>query len=291
MQAARKHTAVAVVSVLLVAALTLAGTAGGLELPRMSDRRGPSAPSQVRVEAATPTTVSLAWKHASDAFGIAFYDVYVDSRRAARVAGTTYTASDLACGQSIGVRVVAFDPSLNRSSAATATVSTAACADMRAPTPPSGFRQAAATEDSVILDWNASSDDVGVVSYRIYRNQLLAHSSAEPTATLTGLSCGSTLEFQVDAVDAAGNRSPQRSAWVQAAPCAPSAVQARAAQQSPTAAPLAEPTGLSVGDVTGESLLLTWSPSAGAVAYDVFKNGAKVATVSSTSLTPGQPSL
>ena len=360
MQAAKKHTAVAVVSLALLAALALVGSAGGV-LPVKRDREAPTAPTNVRVTSATPTTISLAWDASTDNVGVAFYYVYVDAVRA-RVSGTTYTATGLQCGQSVGVWIVAYDGALNKSPSAAATVSTAACEDMQAPTPPSGFRQAATSENAVVLAWDDSTDDVGVVGYGVYRNQLLLQSTPAPTADLTGLVCGSTYEYQVDAVDAAGNRSALRSAWVETAEC-------RAAPPPPPGAwifcsdeweqcvftgtkevryganatftaprvisngvsctnsvfgdplpgvtkrceyralggtppppdeppadppadqtPPAEPSGLAANSSNATSVSLRWNSSTdnvGVVSYDVFKNGAKMASVTSTSSIQG----
>ncbi|MBA2370750.1 MAG: fibronectin type III domain-containing protein, partial [Chloroflexi bacterium] len=232
---------------------------------------------------ATPTTVSLAWDPSTDNVGVAFYYMYLDARRT-RVEGTTYTASNLECGQSLGVSVVAYDFARNRSLSATATVSTAACVDTQPPLPPVGFRQAATTETAVVLEWDESLDDVGVVEYGVYRNQLPVQSPSQPTATLTGLYCGSTFEYQVDAADAAGNRSQRRSAWVQTARCSdlpPPVVDSR---------PPSQPANLAISSVTVSSVSLTWSPSTdnvGVAGYDVYKNGTKMASVSSTSSTQG----
>ena len=43
-----------------------------------------------------------------------------------------------------------------------------ACPDATAPSAPSGMRQVAATENSVMLAWSPSSDNVGVVEYGLY---------------------------------------------------------------------------------------------------------------------------
>ena len=55
---------------------------------------------------------------ATDNVAVDGYYVRVDSLRA-RVSGTEYTATELACGDSIEVSVVAFDRSLNHSRPAT----------------------------------------------------------------------------------------------------------------------------------------------------------------------------
>ena len=287
--AARKHATLAVASVALLAAFALAGSAGSVQLPGKKDRKAPTAPANVRVTSATPTTVSLAWEPAADNVAVDGYSVHVDSLHF-RVSGTEYTATELECGDSIKVSVVAFDRALNHSRPAPATVSTAACQDMRAPTPPSGFRQAATSEDSVILEWNDSSDDTGVVSYGVYQDQLPLESSAQPTTTLSGLACGETIQVQADALDAQGNRSQRRSAWVQTAPCQAPEASASSTQATPDAIAPSQPTNLSFGSVAESELTLSWSPASdnvGVAAYDVYMNGTKVASVTSTSFTQG----
>jgi alpha-tubulin suppressor-like RCC1 family protein len=62
-------------------------------------------------------------------------------------------------------------------------------------------------ESMASLSWTAASDDVGVASYRIYKNGILAASVAGnvTTYTVTGLQGNTAYQFQVEAGDAAGN--------------------------------------------------------------------------------------
>ena len=278
--AASKHTAVAFLSSALVAALALAGSTGAVRPADQKDREAPSAPTNIRASSATPSSVSFAWDRSTDNVGVAGYYVYVDGSRDSRILSSTqYTATGLGCGESVGVQIVALDYKRNRSPAATATLSTAACLDVQAPTPPSGFRQAATTQEAVVLVWDPSVDDVGVVAYGVYRNNLPVHSASEPSVTLTGLVCGVAVEYDVDAVDAAGNRSERRSAWVQTLPC--SAPPPPATDTTPPS----DPANLAVAGSTSTSVALTWSPSSddvGVSGYRVYVNGATV-------LDPEQP--
>ena len=98
MPAARKHTLVAFVTVALLAALAVSGSAASVLNPK-KDREDPSVPANVRVTAATQTSVSLAWEPSTDNVGVAFYYVYFDAVRA-QVSETTYTAANLSCGRS-----------------------------------------------------------------------------------------------------------------------------------------------------------------------------------------------
>ncbi len=80
-------------------------------------------------------------------------------------------------------------------------------ADTQAPTVPSGLAASGTTQTGFTLNWAASTDNVGVTGYEVYRNGTLAASPTTNTTTLTGLSAGTTYAMTVKARDAAGNLS------------------------------------------------------------------------------------
>src|SRR5438105_31076 len=90
--------------------------------------------------------------------------------------------------------------------------------------PPPASTRHSPPPSAVVLAWDPSTDNVGVVGYGVYRSGglLSVVNTSTPTVTLNGLSCGSTYQYAVDAVDAAGNRSARASAWVQTAGCSDS---------------------------------------------------------------------
>ncbi|MDT9686682.1 cellulase family glycosylhydrolase [Streptomyces sp. TRM76323] len=89
--------------------------------------------------------------------------------------------------------------------------------DTQAPTAPGTPAASAVTATSATLTWAAATDNVGVTGYDVVRvtggTETVLAASTTPTATLTGLTAGTTYTFAVYARDAAGNRSP-RSATV-----------------------------------------------------------------------------
>jgi chitodextrinase len=91
--------------------------------------------------------------------------------------------------------------------------------DSSPPTNPAGLAQMGATENSVSVVWNPSSDDTGVAGYGLYRNGASAGSSSVASATLSGLVCGTTYTIGVDAFDGAGNRSGITTTSAQTSPC------------------------------------------------------------------------
>lgn len=79
--------------------------------------------------------------------------------------------------------------------------------DTTAPTAPTNLTASGTTQTSTNLSWTASSDNVGVTSYDIYRGTTLIGSSANTTYNVSGLTAATTYSFSVRAKDAAGNTS------------------------------------------------------------------------------------
>ncbi len=82
--------------------------------------------------------------------------------------------------------------------------------DTQAPTAPTGLTVGTTTSSTVPLSWTASTDNVGVTGYEIFRDGATVATGTSATVgfTDTGLSSGTTYTYTVKAVDAAGNRSP-----------------------------------------------------------------------------------
>jgi chitinase len=84
--------------------------------------------------------------------------------------------------------------------------------DTTAPSVPGGLRSTGTTSASVSLAWTASTDNVGVTGYDVYRNGTLAASVTGPAATVSGLAAATAYSFTVAAKDAAGNVSARSAA-------------------------------------------------------------------------------
>lgn len=79
--------------------------------------------------------------------------------------------------------------------------------DTEAPSKPLNVVATNVTDTTIDLSWDASTDNVGVVSYDIYEDGPFRESTATNSASLTGLSPSTTYKYRVRAVDAAGNTS------------------------------------------------------------------------------------
>lgn len=181
-----------------------------------ADTAPPSVPGNPRVSNLTCNTVTFAWNAATDNVGVAFYDVYHDGQLMKSVSGTTLsTGLTVVPGATWGLYVNARDAAGNVSQAsATVTITPPQCqVDTQPPTVPSGLT-ASASGTTVTLRWTASTDNVGVRAYDIYRGgtvvgTVTGSGSTAPATTFvdSGLAANTTYAYSVVARDAQGNAS------------------------------------------------------------------------------------
>lgn len=81
--------------------------------------------------------------------------------------------------------------------------------DIFAPSVPTGLGATAASATQVNLSWTASTDNVGVTGYRVYRGGTQIGTTASTTYQDTGLTPSTTYNYTVSAYDAATNASGQ----------------------------------------------------------------------------------
>lgn len=80
-------------------------------------------------------------------------------------------------------------------------------ADTQAPSNPANLATSNIADTSLTLNWNASTDNVGVTGYEVFLDGGSIGTVATNTANITGLVAGTSYSFQVRAFDAAGNNS------------------------------------------------------------------------------------
>ncbi len=80
--------------------------------------------------------------------------------------------------------------------------------DVTPPSAPSNLTAGGTTASSTTLSWGASTDNVGVTGYRVYRNGTQVGTPTGTSYTDTGLAASTTYSYTVKAYDAAGNASP-----------------------------------------------------------------------------------
>ncbi len=79
--------------------------------------------------------------------------------------------------------------------------------DTTAPSTPTGLEAVVVGESQIDLSWQAATDNVGVVSYSVYRNNSLVRNVTGTSHSDTGLTSTTAYSYYVVAIDAAGNIS------------------------------------------------------------------------------------
>ncbi len=246
-----------------------------------ADMLPPTAPLGLVKGSSTQTSIAVSWTASSDNVGVAGYGLYRNGTAAGSSAVTGATFSGLACGTTYTLAVDAYDAVGNRSSTTSLSAATSACSgggDTTAPSTPGTLTKTGSTTTSISVSWVASTDNVGVTGYGLYRNGSSTGTSGSTSTTFTGLACGSSYTLAVDAYDAAGNRSGQRSLTTATSACPP---------PTDTQAP-SVPQGMVFSGQTQTTVALSWSASTdnvGVAGYRVFKNDVSVTTVASPGYT------
>ena len=86
--------------------------------------------------------------------------------------------------------------------------------DVQAPTVPTNLVAAALSSTQINLSWSASTDNVGVAIYKVYRNATLVGSTSATSFSDTGLSAATQYSYTVTACDAATNCSAAQASAV-----------------------------------------------------------------------------
>ncbi len=185
------------------------------ETGAQADTQAPTVPANLSASAVAQNSLTLSWTASTDNVGVTAYEVYRGTTLLnGSVAGTSYNVTGLACNTSYALTVKAKDAAGNVSAASSAlNVTTTACADTQAPSTPTGLAAANKTPTGFLLSWNASTDNVGVVAYEVYRGGTLVNGNVTTTSlAIIGLICNTTYSFTVKAKDAVGNVSAASSA-------------------------------------------------------------------------------
>ncbi len=174
-----------------------------------SDTAAPTPPSGLKLTNLACKSAVLSWVAATDDVGVAGYDVYHDGQKMVSVNGNQLSAAlTLVPGAVWGFYVNAVDAAGNVSQASdTLSTSIPQCqVDTTSPTVPTNLK-GAVTGTSASLNWVASTDNVAVTAYDIYRNGVKVGATAALNYTDTGLLPNTTYQYSVAARDAQSNVS------------------------------------------------------------------------------------
>jgi chitodextrinase len=178
--------------------------------PSAPDTIPPLTPTGLTATPISASRINLSWNASLDNVAVSGYEVRRNGALLATLGTVTvYQDAGLAASTAYSYRVRAFDAAGNQSPlSSSVSATTLAAADTQAPTTPTGLGATAVSDTQIDLNWTASTDNVAVTGYRVYRNGSFLVSLGKVTAYQnTGLTPSTMYTYNVDAIDAVGNAS------------------------------------------------------------------------------------
>src|SRR6266480_3051603 len=177
-----------------------------------NDTTAPSVPTGLTAAAVSSSQINLSWTASTDNVGVSGYRVYRGGTQIATPSATSFANTGLAASTTYSYTVAAYDAAGNVSAQSSpASATTPAPPDTTPPSVPTGLTANAVSSSQINLSWTASSDNVGVSGYRVYRGGTQIATPGTTSFTDTGVSPSTTYSYTVAAYDAAGNLSAQSS--------------------------------------------------------------------------------
>jgi chitodextrinase len=181
----------------------------------LNDITPPSIPANLTATAFSQSEINLSWDASTDDICVTGYNIYRDGvgTPIATTAGTTYQDTGLSPATFYTYNVSAIDAVPNESSQSLPASDTTDAPETTPPSTPANLTATAVSPYQIDLSWDASTDDIGVTGYNIYRDggETPIATTTGTTYQDTGLSPVSFNTYNVSAKDFSGNESAQSS--------------------------------------------------------------------------------
>ena len=270
-------------------ALAAADVQALYSLGTVPDTQAPSVPTNLSATTQSSTQINLSWTASTDNVGVTGYRVYRGGVQIASPSTTFYSDTGLSPSTTYFYTIAAVDAAGNISSQSTSAQATTQAPpppDTQAPTAPTNLTATAQSSSQINLSWTASTDNIGVMGYRVERCQGSGCSTFVQIATPstnsysnTGLTASTAYTYRVRAVDAALNLSGY-SANISATTQAP---------PPPDTTPPSVPTNLSATPQSSSQINISWTASTdnvGVTGYRVERCTGSTCTTFSQIATP-----
>lgn len=174
--------------------------------PTVPDGEAPTSPANLQQTMPQFGQIGISWDASTDNIGVVGYKVMRNGVQIATTAATSYVDATVAPQTTYTYSVYAYDAS-NNVSTASSSVTVESLPDTVAPTAPANLA-ATTTATSATLTWGASTDNVAVAGYDVFRNGTKIGSTTTQLQYVdNGLTTGTAYSYYVVARDAASNAS------------------------------------------------------------------------------------
>ncbi len=236
------------------------------------DASPPTVPQNLTTSPVGTERIDLSWTASEDPeSGVAEYLVFRDDSQVGTTAQTVFQDDGLTPATEYDYYVVAVNGDGLQSQPST-TVS-ARTFDGTGPTAPTELTATAVATDRIDLTWSPAQDEeTGIAAYKVFRDGLEVATTTETSYQDSGLSPATEYEYRVSAVNGDGLQGSLSD------PASATTLDG----SGPTA-----PTNVEATTISQTQVDLTWTasedPETGVEQYNVYRDGAVVGTVVSTS--------
>lgn len=174
------------------------------------DRTPPSIPAGLVTETVSSSQINLSWSDNDSAENSVGYKIYRNGTQIADTADSSYKDTGLNADTQFCYSVAAYDVAGNESGQCNQLCKkTMPLPDIEAPSIPTSLSAIAISTTQINLSWYASTDNKGIVGYKIYRDGTYIKNSATISTSDTGLMPDTQYCYTVSAYDAVNNESGQ----------------------------------------------------------------------------------
>ena len=169
------------------------------------DREPPKPVENLEYKKVTDTSLTLQWSSTTDNVAVTGYTIKRDDNKKFDSKTPNYDDTTLTPLTTYRYEVMGYDANGNLSTPAKLLV------DRIPPSAPLNPQSSNDTGTTLQLNWDASSDDIGVTGYNVYIDKIpeAVATSATPEVVVERLAPVTTYTFYIEAIDAAGNKSPK----------------------------------------------------------------------------------
>ncbi|MCD4698522.1 MAG: fibronectin type III domain-containing protein [Bacteroidales bacterium] len=248
------------------------GQSNPVDIDIVTDNIAPSAPSNLVSSNITLSTVDLNWYASMDISGISNYHVYQNGIFLVSTTDLNCSITGLNPGTSYEFYINAEDGFNNISDPSnTINATTLDENDILKPDITENLTVSNISQTSFYLSWQASSDNIGVTGYTIYKDGEPLINTTNINYSITGLSAGTNYSFYVTAKDFANNESDPSEELNITTLNIPEVISA--------------PTKLTANDITETTLNLVWEASnskVGVLKYYLYQDACLIASATGT---------
>lgn len=171
---------------------------------KVMDNTKPTTPSNLKLISKGAHTIRLSWDESTDNTEIDKYIVYCNNKKIQEADRLTFVKTSFSPGTTYSFKVTAVDIYGNESDFSQELI---VITDSGIPTTPTNFKCYFKGANTIRLSWDASSDNVKVEKYIIYRDDKKAYETTNLSFVRTSFQPGTTYRFRISAVDNEGNES------------------------------------------------------------------------------------